>query len=118
MAIKFYEYKEILLIFMSALLLYNCQTTDTHTGLETKLDDVRFSSQELRLRINNFAIRFSGIVESAADEIISNSDDLVIKQNGLLWKLNSIPALDEAVFIIEPFAAAIDTWAFCLQMVQ
>ena len=110
--------KQLLILLSFIILLKNCQTTDLRTELESKLDNVRFNSEELRLRINTFALKFSGIVETAADEIISNTDDFSVKQNALLWKLNSIPAMNEAVFIVEPFAAAIDTWAFCLQMVD
>ena len=111
-------FKKISLPILTLLIGYSCQTTDVHTELESKLDNVRFNSEELRLRINTFALKFSGIVETAADEIISNTDDFSVKQNALLWKLNSIPAMNEAVFIVEPFAAAIDTWAYCLQMVD
>ena len=118
MAINFYSIKKAILMMVILVFIYNCQTTDIHTGLESKLDDVRFSSEELRLRINNFTLKFSGRVESAADQIIANSDDKLIKQNALIWKLNSIPTVNEAVFIAEPFAAAIDTWAFSLQMLN
>ena len=111
-------YRKIGFIILIFLLFYNCQSTDIHTGLEAELSDIRFNSEELRLRINSFSLKFAGVVETAADEIISNTRDPNIKDNALLWKLNSIPAINEAIFIVEPFAAAIDTWAFCLQMVE
>lgn len=35
-----------------------------------------------------------------------------------MWKINSIPTISEIIFLIDPFAALINTWAFCLQQVQ
>lgn len=103
---------------LTIFLLGSCQSIETQTALESKLKKFTYNGEELRLRINNFAIRYTGIVEDAADQIISETNDFQIKQNALLWKINSIPAINEVIFIIDPYAALIDTWAFCLQMVQ
>jgi len=110
------------LFFLSILLIYislsSCQTTEPQSAMQNKLDRLTYNSEELRLQINNFAIRYTGIIEEAADQIISQTNDRQIKENALLWKINSIPAISEIIFIIEPFAALVDTWAFCLQQVQ
>jgi len=86
--------------------------------MQDKLEKLTYNSEEIRLQINNFAIRYSGIIEEAADKIISEADNPKIKENALLWKINSIPAISEIIFLIDPFAALVDTWAFCLQQVQ
>jgi len=107
-----------LFLFLTSLFLSSCQSTEPQTAMQNKLERLTYNSEELRLQINNFAIRYTGIIEEAADKIISQTNDPQIKQNALLWKINSIPAISEVIFIIEPFAALLDTWAFCLQMIQ
>jgi len=112
------KYVVFLFLLLTHYSLSSCQTTEPQTAMQNKLERLTYNSEELRLQINNFAIRYTGIIEEAADKIISQTNDPQIKQNALLWKINSIPAISEVIFIIEPFAALVDTWAFCLQMIQ
>jgi len=76
----------------------------------------KISAIELRDRLNVFAIRFSNTVERAADKINNLSDDPKINENALLWKMNSIPAANQAIFLSDPLAALIDISALCIQM--
>jgi len=108
----------ILFIFLFTIFLNSCKSVEPQTAMQNKLERLTYSSEELRLQINNFAIRYTGIIEEAADKIISQTNDPQIKQNALLWKINSIPAISEAIFLVEPYAALIDTWAFCLQTIH
>jgi len=112
------KYVVFLFWFLTLYFLSSCQTTEPQTAMQNKLERSTYNSEELRLQLNNFAIRYTGIVEEAADKIILQTNDTQIKQNALLWKINSVPAISGVIFIIEPFAAVVDTWAFCLQMIQ
>jgi hypothetical protein len=78
--------------------------------------DVTASSREFRLRLYNFADRFAGVVEIAADEIAVRSDDPRAQRNALLWKMNAIGAMDYAVFQPDPVGSAIDALILCVQM--
>jgi len=68
------------------------------------------------MRLNDFSSIFSGVVESAADEIAEKSSDPQVRQRALLWKTYAIPALYRSVFLSDPLAALIDTWILCIQM--
>ena len=98
------------------IFLNGCQSTETQTGMQEKMKSLTYKPEEVRLLISDFAIRFTNIVEQAADRIIAETDDPKIRQNALLWKINSATAVSEVIFIPESYAALADTWTFCLQM--
>lgn len=105
-----------LLILIILFFSFSCQTVETESGMKKKFTNINTSPEELRLRLNEYTIKFSGEVISAADEIKEKTDDLQIKQNALLWKMNSIPVANKILFTIDPYAAAFDMWVFLIQM--
>jgi hypothetical protein len=74
--------------------------------------------ESLRFNLYGFVDRFSGIVEYSADEIIDKTDDLEVRRNARLWKMNSIPAIQKAAFQYDPLAGYIDAWVLTKQMLQ
>jgi len=74
--------------------------------------------EQLRVRLNEFAARYSGIVETAADEIIREAKQPELQRRALQWKMRAIPACHMAVFRNEPLASLIDTMVLCHQMTQ
>jgi len=79
--------------------------------------EIDIGAYELRLRMNEFANSFAGVIEIAADQIISDSDDPQIDRKALLWKMRAIPAGFKAAFAPDPLLALIDSWVLCKQMV-
>jgi hypothetical protein len=71
---------------------------------------------ELYWRVIDLSPLFSGTVESAADSIIALSSDPGIQRRALLWKMNSIPVAQSAIFRIDPVVALLDVWTFSVQM--
>lgn len=104
------------LILLIICLSFSCQTVETESGMKKQFSNIEINQKEVRLKLNEYAIKFSGEVIASANEINDNTDDLQIKQNTLLWKMNSIPAANRILFIIDPYAAGIDMWAFAIQM--
>ena len=100
------------------ILLSSCTTTSTESGMMEQIEGVKMTRAELSIRLNEFGKYFAGKVEEAADEIIKKSDDRQIKMNALEWKINVIPRAFESLVIIDPVAAAIDTKALSVQMVE
>jgi hypothetical protein len=81
------------------------------------IGDIDMSSRELRVRVVEFGRHFSATVEQAADEIIAASDDDPgIRKAALLWKMQAIPAAQEAVLQVDPLMSLVDIWAFSMQM--
>jgi hypothetical protein len=55
--------------------LAGCTSIPRETVLMREVDATNISAYELRERLNRFALRFSGMVQSAADEIIAKCTD-------------------------------------------
>ena len=71
-----------------------------------EVDAVNISAYELRIRLNSFANRFSGVVETSADEITEKCSDPQIQQNALLWKMSAIPPSRKPSFNAIPWQRA------------
>lgn len=97
------------------ILFTACGSTEKQTAMQSQMN-LTYKPEEARLLLNDFAIRYTKTIEQAADRIIAESSEYRIQQRALLWKINSVTAGSEVIFIPEVYAALADTWAFCLQM--
>jgi hypothetical protein len=104
------------MLLVSILIVTGCGTLSRQTELMEQTEDINISAMELGNRLNNFNYRFAAFVENAADEIITQTDDPVIRKNALLWKMNSIPVAQEAIFRDDPMAGLIEISTFSIQM--
>jgi hypothetical protein len=105
----------IILIFLT-FFQTGCGTLSRQTDMMEKSEIIDISSLELSNRLYIFNFRFAAIVENAADEIMEKTDDQAIRQNALSWKMNAIPASQEAIFRMDPMAALIEISTFSIQM--
>ena len=106
-----------LFLSLITILFMGCSTTaPQRTQLMEKFSPENVTAFDIRIRLNNFAALLCTSIENSADEIARNSDDPLVKENALLWKMNAIPAGYSALFSNDPLAAGIDTWAFTMQM--
>ena len=74
------------------------------------------SSGELRARTYAFGRQLSLGIERTGDSIMSATSDPVVRRHVVLWQASAIPALQEAVLAPDPLIAAMDIYAYCLQM--
>lgn len=93
-----------------------CQSARPYSELMEATSAVEMSARELRIRLTDFVARFSGAVESAAEEIATASDDPELRRRTLLWRVNAITAAHRAAFQADPMAGLLDIWTLCLQM--
>ena len=99
--------------------LSGCGTIPKQSPLMLQQKKVfRISATELHIRIQQMAYRFSDVIEEAANQIMAESSDPMVRRNALLWKMNAIPAAYTAVFQSEPLVALLDAWVFAVQMGQ
>lgn len=76
---------------LSVILLIGCSTTvPQRTKLMEQLSPEDVTAFDIRVRLNNYATFLSSRIEKAADEIASKSEDPLIRENALLWKMNAI----------------------------
>lgn len=72
--------------------------------------------EEVRRSLEHFVERFSGSVQSRADEIAAEAQDPEVVRNALAWKVRAIAACRTSVFQENPVAALLDTWGVVVQM--
>jgi hypothetical protein len=105
-------------MFLTFLIFFQtgCGTLSRQTDMMERSENIEISSLELSNRLYIFNFRFAAIVENAADEIMEKTDDPLIRQNALSWKMNAIPVAQEAVFRMDPMAGLIEISTFSIQM--
>ena len=104
------------MVFVFLIQTYGCYKAPKQSALMKEYGTKGFTALELKIRLNNFAIRFRGNIEKAADEIIAKTEDPKVKKNALLWKIYSITTSQNAIYLADPAAAVLDVWTFCIQM--
>ena len=81
-------------------------------------EDVKISTEQFRLRMRSLVGPMCGQIEESADVIIAGTPDPNVKLAALEWKMEAVPAMLEALFRPDPYSAAFDTAALCMQMTQ
>lgn len=78
--------------------------------------DISASSEQARLRMRAMVHPMSSVLVASADQIIASTTDRGIRRAALLWKIEAVPALREALFLPNPLGALGDTWVLTFQM--
>jgi len=102
-----------------ALLVVGCRMKAPALELEPKMHSVfdpTVNVQQVRLRVRALVEPYSGSIIESADRIRAGTTDRAIRREALLWKIEAVPALREALFRPNPFVAIGDTWALTWQM--
>jgi len=112
------EIKYSLSLLFMLINLFGCGSVSQESVLMKNVEDAKMNSAELALIMNEITGRYSLAIENSADKIISESKDVNVKKNALLWKMYGIPALFRTTSIQDPLASGIDTYIFIAQMHQ
>jgi hypothetical protein len=81
-----------------------------------KQADVDVSAEELRIKVRALAVPFSGMLEEAADEHLATALDPDQRRRALVFKINGIPVMQNALFDPDPLAALLDAWVLVAQL--
>jgi hypothetical protein len=76
------------------------------------------SHEQVRLRMRGLAEPMCGQIEQSADSIIAATTDHKLQLAALDWKIDAVPAMREALFQPNAFAAALDTMVLLNQMID
>jgi len=79
-------------------------------------DDIAINREQLRLRVRALVGPVTGRLEMAADEIAVETTDPGIQRAALEWKIDSVPAMREALFLPTASMALMDAWVLLYQM--
>ncbi|CAM4189539.1 chemotaxis protein [Shewanella aquimarina] len=108
------KYRSVLLV-IGMLSLSACSLLEVK--LESGIEPLPQAQLNMRVFSRDFSHTFYAKVEQGADQIVlEKGDDLSIKSNALMWKINSEQALQRAIFQASPVAAMVDTWTLTAQM--
>jgi len=109
-----------LVVCVILLPLIGCQSQPRKTLLERVEAQtgkkLRTTPDQLRLKTQYAALPLSGIIEAHADMILVDTQDPDVRKAALLWKINGIPAIQQAAFQPDPFLAFSDLWVLSVQM--
>ncbi|PTX42181.1 hypothetical protein C8P64_2598 [Christiangramia gaetbulicola] len=78
--------------------------------------EIEISQQELSSTMNDFFYRFERSITESADSIMKASPDPAVDKEALIWKMNSIPVANTAIYNSDPFLGYIDMAVFTYQM--
>ena len=78
--------------------------------------DVAVNTEQARLRMRALAEPLCGTIVASADRISAGTTNRAIRREALLWKIEAVPALREALFRPNPFVALVDAWVLSWQM--
>jgi len=94
---------------VAAVSASGCSTkAPEQTSVMRQVGDLGFTARELRIHTFHYASFFASVVEIAADSIMRATDDPEIVMRALVWKTNAIPAIQVAVFNLDPFVGYLD----------
>lgn len=105
------------LLFALMVSLCGCASRTTRKTSSIKsIKSVESSAAELSAQNQSLLGRYSAEIETAADQIIFESASAPTRRQALVWKAEAIPALQRSLLNTDPLAAALDAWAFIMQM--
>jgi hypothetical protein len=104
------------LLALAVLPLAACRSSGGPRGLLATVDEPRMSETQLRSRLYDFVVQFSGAVTDTADAIAAQADTEEVRHKALLFKVNAVPACQAAAFDADPVVGLIDTWVLVVQL--
>jgi hypothetical protein len=88
------------------------------TDVMERSGKVSISAAELRARVDILANHFADQLEQTADRIRAEAPDRGVRRRALAFKVDVVPAIYTAAYHVDPMMAAVDVWAFSLQLRQ
>lgn len=79
-------------------------------------EDIAENREQMRLRARALVQPLCGELVASADQIMAGTTNLAVRRQALLWKIEAVPALREALFLPSPLAAVFDAWVLSIQM--
>ena len=81
-------------------------------------EDLAVSVQQVRMRMRTLVEPFAAVIAASADRIMESSPERGIRREALLFKIQAVPAMREALFRPHPFNAILDSWVLSWQLID
>lgn len=98
-----------------------CRIPGSHIRTEEAVhseSDIALTGEQLRLHVRALVDPLCGRIEAAADRIIAESTEPTVRRHALIWKIDAVPTLRQALFQPEPLVGLMDAWVLSFQMEQ
>ena len=79
---------------------------------------VEMTAAELRLDLYRYENLFASTVQTTANDIYDETEDVAIRETAIRWKINAIPDIQAAVFRLDPLSGLADAFGFTAPMEQ
>jgi len=109
----------LLALGILTLVAAGCKVAAPHQDIENTVharEDLAVTEQQVRIRMRALVEPLSGTIVESADRIMAGTTNRTVRRAALVWKIEAVPALREALFRPNPFVATMDTWVLTLQM--
>lgn len=109
----------VVMLCVLALTAAGCQSISPQNRIDARFrstNEMSANSEQIRLRMRSLVQPMTAAVAEAADQIAASSADPSVRRHALLWKIQAVPALREALFQPNPLTAGFDTWVMTNQM--
>lgn len=113
----FLNKRALIIAFLLILTIPSFGQKDGKNITNTKRNKVEVSSVELRLRLDDFLVRYVGMVEEFTDQVYLESSDYNIKRAALMWRIYGISAMSKAINMSDPILSFYNGWPLTKQMV-
>ena len=109
------------LVFLGTLIVASagcCVTAPHRQQIETihTRGDIAVNSEQARVRVRSLVQPLCGTIVEGADRILAESTNRVVRRQALLWKIEGVPAMREALFLPNPLLSVSDAWVLARQM--
>jgi hypothetical protein len=96
--------------------LQGCGGSGQTSVFQSQMDTLGVTINQVRIGNLHKSIKIGNLVEQAADSIRAGSQDPMVRENALVWKMSVIPDFRRVLLYSDPVAAALDGQAFAVQM--
>ncbi len=96
--------------------LTGCTVIPRQSGLASTSANVSASNDQIRTQVYGNALGFAGAIRTAANKIIAETDDPVIRRRALKFKMETISVSQIVVSYHDPLVSILDLWAFTVQL--
>jgi hypothetical protein len=95
-----------------------CSTTPSPRTPGMEAMSVEMTSAELSLDLYRYESLFASMVQTTANDIYEETENMAIRKTAICWKINAIPDIQATVFRLDPLSGLADAFGFTAQMEQ
>jgi len=111
--IRIWSHLSMLALLAASLL--GCNTTPPKPSLMANMVKDEYTVYQLRAMDYEYASRFAQLVAASVSEIIAATDDTIVRNHALQWRLWAMPQARSAAFDQDPFAGLLELWILARQ---